>query len=200
MLARRGDGVAVANDGVLGASQAGARMLYRVNDAPAVPLSLSARWSSPLQSAGVEAAVGAEWQPVARLPVRLLAERRQRVSGNGRSAWALLAHGGVGDVPVAAGFTLDAYAQAGVVGARRRDLFADGGATLVRPVTGSVAAGVGMWGGVQPGAARIDVGPRLTTVIDAAGGRARVSIDWRFGVVGDAAPASGPSLTIATGF
>ena len=200
MLARDARVAAVASNGVLGGDQAGARVLYRLNREAGAPLSLSARVSSPLRHAGAEAAIGVEWQPVAGVPVRLLAERRQRVSGDGRSAWAVLAHGGVSDQRVAGELRLDAYAQAGVVGARARDPFVDGGATLVRPlnveILGDLAVGAGAWGGAQPGAARLDVGPRVTTRI----GRARVSLDWRFRVAGGAAPASGPSLTVGTDF
>lgn len=200
MLARGARVAAVASNGVLGGDQAGARVLYRLNRDAGAPLSVSARVSSPLRHAGAEAALGVEWQPVAGAPIRLLVERRQRVSGDGRSAWVVLAHGGVSDRPVAGGLRLDAYAQAGVVGARARDPFADGGATLVSPLTidgiGDLAVGAGVWGGAQPGAARLDVGPRVTTRI----GRARVSLDWRFRVAGGAAPASGPSFTVGTDF
>lgn len=197
MLARGGSEAAVASNGLLGGSQAGARLLFRVNDDAAAPLSLSARVSAPLRSNGTEAAIGVEWHPVAGLPVRMLAERRQRLSGDGRSAFALLVHGGVSDRRVAAGLRLDAYAQAGVVGARSRDLFADAGATLVRPLGArGVAIGAGAWGGVQPGASRLDVGPRITTAV----GTARVSLDWRLRVAGSAAPSSGPSLTVGTDF
>lgn len=202
LLARAGNEAVIANNGLLGGSQAGARVLFRVNDDVARPLSLGVRVSSPLRRSGVEAAAGVEWQPFADVPVRVLAERRQRLSGEGRSAFALLAHGGVSDLPVASGFRLEAYAQAGVVGARSRDLFADAGATLVRPLSADhpagLAVGAGVWGGAQPGASRLDVGPRVTTTL--AGGRARVSLDWRFRVAGDSAPSSGPSLTLGTGF
>lgn len=204
MLARGGSEAAVANSGLLGGSQAGARVLFRVNDDVARPLSLSMRVSSPLRRAGVEAAAGVEWQPLAGVPVRVLAERRQRLSGEGRSAFALLAHGGVSDRPIMEGFRLDAYAQAGVVGARRRDLFADAGATLTRPLNpdrmSGLAVGAGVWGGMQPGASRLDIGPRLTTTLAVPSGRARVSVDWRFRVAGASAPASGLSLTVGTDF
>jgi hypothetical protein len=152
MLVRSGDGAGTlaAGDGLLGGSQVGTRILYRLAGEASAPLSLSARLSSPMRRNGAEAAVGVEWQPVAGVPVRVLAERRQRVAGTGRSAFAVLAHGGLSDLPVAAGFRLDAYAQAGVVGARRRDLFADGGATLVRslgPAPDGPALGIGAWAG-----------------------------------------------------
>lgn len=204
MLARGGNEVAVANNGLLGGSQTGARLLYRVNDDVSRPLSISARISSPLRRHGVEAAAGVEWQPLAGVPVRILAERRQRIAGEGRSAFALLAHGGVSDRRIAGDFRFDAYAQAGVVGAASRDLFADAGVSLVRPLdpgrSAGLAVGAGAWGGAQPGAARLDIGPRITTSLEAAGRRARLSLDWRFRVAGASAPASGPSLTVGTDF
>lgn len=204
MLARGGDDASIPSSGLLGGSQAGARVMFRINDDVARPLSLSVRVSSPLRRTGVEAAAGVEWQPLAGVPVRVLAERRQRLIGEGRSAFALLAHGGLSGRPVMAGIRLDAYAQAGIVGARSRDLFADASATLTRPLnpdrTSGLAVGAGAWGGMQPGASRLDIGPRMTTTLAVPSGRARVSVDWRFRVAGASAPASGPSLTLETDF
>lgn len=204
VLARGGGEEAIAGGSLLGGSQAGARLLYRLNADPTTPLSVSARLIAPLKRRGVEAAVGVEWQPLANVPLRLLAERRERVRGDGRSAFALTVHGGVSDVPAVAGLRLDAYGQAGVVGARGRDLFADGSLTLVRPLRSEqprgLAFGAGVWGQAQPGAARLDMGPRLTTRVGGAALDARLSLDWRFRVAGEAAPRSGPALTIATDF
>jgi hypothetical protein len=130
--------------------------------------------------------------------LRIAAERRQAVGGAGRSAFALLAHGGVSDLPVAAGFRLDAYGQAGVVGARSRDLFADGAARLTLPLDGKkrLALGAGAWAAAQPGVSRVDVGPSATLRLPGAS----LSLDWRVRVAGNAGPASGPALTVATGF
>ena len=78
----------------------------------------------------------------------------------------MMASGGVSDVALPAGFRLDAYAQAGVVGLHRRDGFADGAVVIDRRVgpdeTSPLRLGGLAAGAVQPGAARIDVGPRLT--------------------------------------
>ena len=46
---------------------------------------------------------------------------------------------------------LDLYAQGGVVGFESRDLFFDGAATFTRPVWKNWSAGLGVWGGAQPG-------------------------------------------------
>ena len=137
-------------------------------------------------------------QPLTRIPVALTAERRQSFGRDaGRSAFALFAEGGVYDRPIVAGFNLDAYLQGGVVGMRDRAWFADGSATLTRPLWRQFSGGFGIWGGVQPGLSRLDAGPRLTMRI---GRSMRVHADYRQRVAGSAAPGSGPVMTIAADF
>jgi len=149
-------------------------------------------------SRGGEAALGVRWQPLAKLPLAFTAERRQAFGRDaGRSDFALFAEGGIYDRPIIAGFNLDAYLQAGVVGVRERDLFVDGSATLMRPVWCQLSAGFGTWGGAQPGLYRLDAGPRLTWRV---GRKMRVHADYRQRLVGTAAPGSGPVLTIAGDF
>lgn len=189
----------LAEAGTLGASQAGLLASWRLGGGAPSSLFLTGRLSAPLGSRGAEAAVGLEWRPSRRVPVRIVGERRQRIAGEGRSAFALLAHGGVSDRPLAGGLVLDAYAQAGVVGLRSRDLFADGGATLTRPL-GPVALGAGLWGGVQPGLARLDAGPAASAKLRAGPVAVRVAAEYRFRIAGEAAPGSGPVLTIGTSF
>jgi hypothetical protein len=150
--------------------------------------------------AGGEGAIGISWQPLGALPVRLLAERRQRIGpalGGGRDAFALMAEGGVYQRPVPFGLTLDGYGQAGVVGAMRRDLFADGALTATYPFMPRFAIGGGMWGGIQPGLSRFDAGPRLSYQLRPG---LRAHVDYRFRVTGKADPPSGPALTLAAGF
>jgi hypothetical protein len=138
------------------------------------------------------------WQPLRQVPVALTAERRQSFGPDkGASAFALFGEGGVYDRPIAARFNLDAYFQAGLVGIRDRALFVDGSATLTRPLWHNFSAGVGMWGGAQPGLARFDAGPRLSYRI---GGKMRVHAYYRQRLVGRAAPGSGPVLTLAANF
>ena len=149
---------------------------------------------------GAEVAGGIEWQPFPRLPVRLLAERRQAVGRNGRSAFALLAHGGVSDARVAGPIELDAYAQAGVVGARSGDLFADAAVRASVRVIDDLKIGAGAWGAAQPGISRVDVGPQISWRLPVKAAAIRVAADWRLRVAGDAAPRSGPSLTLSTDF
>ena len=186
----------LATGGTLGGSQAGARLTYHVSPL----LAASLRTSSPVGGArGGEIAGGLRVTPLRTIPISFTAERRQAIgsSGGGRSAFALVMEGGLYQRPIAWGFGLDAYAQAGVVGARRRDLFADGGFTLTRPLFGRFDAGFGMWGGVQPGLHRVDIGPRVSMRVR---GNMRVHLDYRQRVVGNAAPGSGPALTLAADF
>ena len=196
----RGGGEAqLAPGGLLGGSQAGARFTYRLNDDPTRALALSARLYSPLNStAGSEAALGIEWKPFAAIPVRLLAERRQRLGRSGRSAFSLMAAGGVSDQPVWDGISLDAYAQAGVVGAKSRDMFVDGSLRFSTIVSKGLGIGAGAWGAAQPGAARLDVGPQAVMRLPI--GNSRLMLDWRFRIAGSAKPGSGPALTLATDF
>ena len=93
----------------------------------------------------------------------ITAERRQAIGrfSTGRSDFALFAEGGLYQRPIGWNLMLDGYAQAGVVGLRERDFFADGGFTLSRPVFGRFSLGFGVWGGYQPGLYRVDAGPRL---------------------------------------
>lgn len=200
---RRGEARSLAAGGMLGGSQVGTRMSYRINGDPARPLALSARLYAPARRpAGAEAAFGVEWKPVAALPLRLLAERRQALGSEGRSAFSLTAFGGVSDFKLAGPVRLDVYAQAGIVGARSRDLFADGSARLGIPLDGAraVTLGAGLWGAAQPGASRLDAGPSLSLRVPVQGRNLRLSADWRMKLAGDASPGSGPALTIGTDF
>jgi hypothetical protein len=193
--ARSGDAPTLSPGGLLGGSQAGARLGYRL--APAILL--TTRLSAPLRRPeGAEAAIGVEWQPARSIPLRLLGERRQKLGQEGRSAFAVTLHGGVGELPLPAGFRLDAYGQAGVVGARSHDLFADVSARVDRPVGGGISLGAGIWGAAQPGATRLDIGPSLTLRLPQFG--ASLSADWRFRAAGGVKPGSGPALTLNTDF
>src|SRR5687768_435242 len=187
----------LAAGGTLGGSQAGARLTYQISPL----LAASLRSSSPVGggAGGGEVAAGIRVTPVRSIPISLTAERRQAIgsTGGGRSAFAMFVEGGVYQRPMPWGFELDAYAQAGVVGIRRRDLFADGALTFTRPLFGRYSAGFGMWGGVQPGLYRVDVGPRVSMRVRR---NLRVHADWRQRVAGNAEPSSGPALTLAADF
>jgi hypothetical protein len=190
-----GGAPSLAPGGTLGGSQAGARIVYALGGG----LALSARISLPLRNrAGAELAAGVDWQPVPALPVHLLAERRQRLGRDGRSAFALTFYGGASR-NLGPRLRLDAYGQAGMVGLRSRDLFADGALHVSRRV-GPAELGAGIWGAAQPGAARLDAGPSLSWRPPVPRANLRLQADWRFRLAGDAAPRSGPALTLAVDF
>lgn len=198
LFVRGGAGAPVAPGGTLGGSQAGLRLAWRINRDPARPLALSARLYTPLgRRSGAEAGVGLDWRPLARLPVHILAERRVALGDGARSAFALTLYGGIGGRPLRGGLRLDAYAQAGAVGARSRDLFADAAARVTAPV-GGLDLGAGLWGGAQPGAARLDAGPHVSLRLP--GERLRLSAEWRVRIAGDAGPGTGPVLTLGSDF
>lgn len=141
----------LASGGALGGSQAGLRISWR----PMPRMGVHVRASTALipqarggqTMAGGEASLGVSYQPLGGLPVRLLAERRQRLGpafGGGRDAFAFMAEGGVSDRELVHGIRLDGYGQAGMVGARSRSWFADGALTATYPFMPRFAVGGGM--------------------------------------------------------
>jgi hypothetical protein len=194
---RRGDDRQLATGGTLGGSQVGARATYALGDR----LFASARLYAPLNRAsGAEGALGIEAQPVRTIPLRILAERRQAIGEEGRSAFALLVHGGIDQRPLIGPVRVDGYAQAGVVGLRSWDGFVDGQVRLAVPVAKKISLGLGAWGAAQPGVSRVDVGPHASYRLPLPGGTARIGAEWRMRVAGDARPGSGPTLTLSTDF
>ena len=194
---------AIGAGGQLGGSQAGLRLAYGFGDSGRLRAYGRATMAvrAPEQR---ELAFGAAFAPVSRLPIDIAVEQRVAVGNEGRTALAVMATGGVSDVTLPIGFRLDAYAQAGVVGAHRRDGFADGAVVIDRRLgvdeqaplrLGALAAGA-----IQPGASRVDVGPRLTVRLPDVGKGGRIALDWRQRVAGDARPESGLALTLATDF
>jgi hypothetical protein len=185
----------LASGGSLGVSQAGARLTYNFSS----QISATLRSTSDVGRRGGELAAGMRIQPVAGIPLWVDAERRQRIGrfGGGRSAFALFFEAGVYDRPMPLHFLLDTYLQGGVVGLRSRDRFIDGSLTLTRPVYKQFSAGLGVWGGAQPGVYRVDAGPRVTMRVR---NNVRVHADWRQRLAGNALPGSGPAITLAGDF
>lgn len=193
-------GPGLASAGQLGGSQAGMRVRYDFGSG----LAAAARVSGPLRSSrGKEAAVALDWRPVRRVPLTFTIERRAGLDRGGRDAFAAGAFGGFdGALPL--GLRTEGYMQAGVVGLKRRDPYADGAVRIARTLIGSgrfgLAAGAGAWGGAQPGASRLDVGPHLVARVPAGRGGLRIAAEWRERVAGGARPGSGPALSIGADF
>jgi hypothetical protein len=185
----------LASGGQLGGSQAGARLAYNFTH----QIAATFRTSSEVGRRGGEVALGMRIQPVRAIPLWFTAERRQRIGqyGGGRNAFALFFEAGLYDRPMPMQFLLNTYLQGGVVGFNSRDGFIDGGLTLTRPVYKQFSAGLGVWGGAQPGVYRVDAGPRITMRVR---NNLKVHVDWRQRLAGNAQPGSGPAITLSGDF
>ena len=195
IAAREGSGTYLAPGiGQLGGSQAGGRVYRTLTP----DLALTGRLSTALAAKGAEASAGIALRHGA---FAVLAERRFALDSGGRNDWSLTAVAGISDVKLPFGVRLDGYAQGGVVG---RDGFVDGALRVERPVltqgSNRLSVGAGIWGSVQPGVARIDVGPQIVARTVIAGRPFRVSAEWRQRVAGTAAPGSGPVVTLGADF
>lgn len=198
----RGSGVGGASIPQLGGSQVGLRFVRTLD--PGGRLAIAARVATALDTRQQEAALGLEWRPTA-LPVRIVAERRFGLAGQ-RGGGALGLVGGISDRPLPAGFRLEGYAQAGAVFRDDVEGYADGAARLTRPVVRTrggttLALGVGLWGGAQRAATRLDLGPAATIDLPVAhAAHLRVALEWRQRIVGAAQPGSGPALSIGADY
>lgn len=189
-----------------GASQAGAVLRYRLDPASARRPELYVRATTALQRPrGEELAAGFAIRPLAGVPVAALIEGRatRTVSGTAvRPAAALVTELPPADLPL--GLRGEAYAQAGYVGGRYATGFADGQGRIEKRIVSTggwqLRAGAGAWGGVQKGARRIDVGPTATLDVPLGSASGRLAADWRFRIGGNAAPSSGPAITLSAGF
>ncbi len=196
---------ALASDGELGGSQAGIGIRYRITRGAGIEAALAARLSRPLERGkGAEAAIGIALHPSAQIPVVLIAERRIGLDNGGRNAWSLGMVGGLYRQPLPLGLELDGYAQAGIVGTRRRDLYGDVALVVSQPIAlserSTLSFGGGVWAGAQPGVSRIDIGPEASVRFPAGDSGARLSLGWRQRISGSASPGSGPVLTLGTDF
>ena len=207
LLLRRGDADSIqASRPSYGRSQAGGVVRYHLAATsplrPRVYLRASAALAGPREQ---EAALGISARPADRLPIRVAAEARvAENSGGTRIRPAAYAVTEVPPLRVPLGMTAEVYAQAGYVGGDFATAFADGQARLDRAVfqrrDTELSGGVGIWGGAQKGASRLDIGPTAALSFRIRGARARVEAGYRFRVAGAAAPASGPTLTLSAGF
>jgi hypothetical protein len=112
-------------------------------------------------------------------------------------------------LPLPFGAQLEAYGQAGWVGGAGATPFAEGQASVTRELRAiagmtdnrlRLSLGAAAWGGAQEDAQRIDIGPTMRLDLNVGTVPARVSIDWRERVGGDASPGSGVAATLSTSF
>lgn len=210
LLLRPGGSTALETGGApatYGASQLGAVVRYRIAPHSAHRPNAYLRAAAALQGAAEkEVAVGISVRPVAALPLRALVELRASDQPMGQQLRpAALVVTEVQPINLPQGSRIEFYGQAGYVGGKFATAFADGqvrGDTKIAELgNGALRAGAGAWAGAQKGAARVDIGP--TAMLDVPIGQsvsARLGLDWRMRVAGNAEPGAGPALTLSAGF
>lgn len=196
---------------IYGASQIGLVLNYRLAPTARRDPRLYLRGYRALVRRGeTELALGAAARPLPRLPLRVAAELRITDSAFGTqirpSAYAVTE---LAPLRLPLGAHFEAYGQAGWVGGAAATPFAEGQVGVTREL-GAVAdatdnrlrlsLGAGAWAGAQNDAQRIDLGPTMRLDVTLGEVPARVSLDWRERVGGDAAPGSGLAATLSTRF
>ncbi|ASK89881.1 hypothetical protein SPHFLASMR4Y_03151 [Sphingorhabdus sp. SMR4y] len=197
-------GQSIAN-GQYGGSQAGAILSYRLLDRRLPEMSLYGRFSAALDPwSEQEMAMGTRIRPVQDLPFALHAEQRFDIGRGNASGTAFFVTGGNGPDRVAEEFVLETYAQGGYILGPHETYFFDGAATLQRPIAtlgvAKLSLGPGAWAGGQRNVHRLDVGPRIDLAVPVGTLSARLALDWRTRVAGNARPGSGATITFSSGF
>ena len=211
LLLRRGGAVTATIGGLApasyGASQLGGVVRYRLVPQSAHRPELYLRGSAALDgSREHEVAFGFSLRPIAALPVVIAAEARINMQpGATRARPAAFAYTELPPLALPLGVRAEVYGQAGYVGGNFASAFADGQLRVDRRLLASgrsdLRIGAGGWAGAQRGASRVDVGPTATIGLPIGGtASARLALDWRFRIAGNAVPASGPAMTLSAGF
>jgi hypothetical protein len=211
---RQGSNAAPISQGrvpIYGASQAGAVLQYRLAPAsPHDPRIYARAYRALVRRGENELALGASARPLVRIPLRLAGEVRYTegaISDSWRPAAYVVSE--LAPVPLPYGARLEAYGRAGWVGGPDPTGFADGQASVtgelpkVAGLTDNavhLSVGVATWGGAQKDAQRIDIGPTVRLDVMLGDVPARLSVDWRERVGGDAGPDSGLAATLSTRF
>ncbi|AIT81298.1 hypothetical protein [Novosphingobium pentaromativorans] len=190
-----------------GASQAGAVLRYRIAPSSDHRPTAYLRSTSTLGAVRqTSAALGLSARPVPSVPiVGALEGRLTDDIGRRRFQPVAMAVTELQPFELAMGMRAEAYGQAGYVGGKFATAFADGQLRADRALLSvgryDARLGLGLWGGVQKGAGRLDFGPSAT--VSAPLGRGafgRLAFDWRFRFLGNANPGSGPAVTLSAGF
>jgi hypothetical protein len=203
VLARgAGPAALLAVSPVLGAGQSGGSVAWITDPFAPRPLALTARAAVAHDGWGIDGdsaqlGVGLRWRPFTG--TTLAVERMVAGGPAARDAWTARAAWGAGD-----GQRWSLYSETGVVGARRRDLYAAVQGYAGRVVAGegrrTLSLGGGTWASVQAAdttVSRVDIGPSLRLRLPAGEAGLELSGDYRFRVAGDAAPKDGVAVTLS---
>ena len=196
---------------VYGASQAAAVLRYRIDPSNARDPRAYVRAYRALVSNGEsELAAGLSARPLAGLPLRAHGELRVTRFASGTSLRpAAFVTSELEPIALPAGLRAEAYGQAGYVGGSDETAFADGPLHVMRDVAefdlglverSRVSLGGGAWAGAQKGSSRVDLGPSMRLDLNIGETPARLSVDWRERVAGNAEPDSGVAVTLSTRF
>ena len=211
---RQGSGAQAISQGrvpIYGGSQVGANMQFRLAPGSSRDPRLYTRAYRALVPNGeTELAAGVSARMFPAIPLRAQAEVRLTDNPFGTEVRpAAFAVTELAPQRLPGGAVAEAYAQGGYVGGKQATAFADGQLVVSREVTqfqlsdngtARVSVGAGIWGGAQKDAARLDLGPTVRMDLTIGQVPARLSLDWREQVAGDAAPGSGIAATLSTRF
>ncbi len=202
---------------ILGGGQVGANLAYTIDPLARHPFAVVARLNTALRAqkgallspgldgGSAQAAIGIRW--TAYPGVTISAERLQALGHDARSDWTLRIAGGAAHAATAQGHAdWSGYAAAGVLG--NGDSYAGAQARLAMRLTpaGRIAlvAGPAAWGSIQRTATattdRVDIGPSVQMRINTGDIGFDVSADYRARIAGNAAPGSGPAITVSARF
>lgn len=203
---------------IYGASQIASNLQWRARPSSSHdPRVFLRAYQAQVEGGESEIAAGVSGRPIGHIPVRLFGELRATqstaVSGTDVGVQtkfrpAVYAATELPPIKLPAGFSLEAYGAGGYVAGSPSTYFVDGQAVASRELLrvgrpgrgGAVSVGGGIWGGAQRDARRLDVGPTLRFDVDIGKLPARVSVDYREKVAGDAEPDSGVAATVSTRF
>ena len=196
-IVRAGGDPALAVTPVLGGGQSGGGIAFTPDPLSPRPVAVTARGSIAHADAGRSAfaAVGVQWRPLAG--VTLAAERLVAVGRAGPNDWTVRLAGGT--ERTVGRWLASAYGEGGIVGHAAYAALQGRAAGVVHLAGIEVDPGAGVWSSVQHDRAtvdRVEVGPGVV----ARAGRFTAEVDYRFRVAGNAAPGSGPVLTLSAGF
>lgn len=196
---------------VYGASQMAVNLQYRAAPtSPHDPRAYLRAYRAFVPDGENEVAAGLSARPLGSVPVRLGAELRviDDISGTEvRPAAYAVTELAAAKLPF--DLRAEAYGGAGYVGGRADTAYADGQIAITREIVRfggadkqslQLSIGGAGWGGAQRDASRVDVGPTMRIDMTIADVPARLALDWRERVAGDAAPNSGIAATLSTRF